>query len=93
MRSDHRDSAAGPSKYDGPTIPVIDLAEVLLQVEAGGEAADRAVASMRRCFEVGFFQIVNHAVDRQVVRAAQEKAGAFFALPTAFKERISQGVS
>jgi len=41
----------------------------------------------RACHEVGFFYIVNHGVDRSLVKQSFAKAAAFFALPTEVKMR------
>jgi isopenicillin N synthase-like dioxygenase len=64
------------------TIPVIDIARLdndhtLLELD-------------RACRDWGFFQVVNHGIDRALLEAALGSARGFFALPTPTKRSISR---
>nr|CAB3474714.1 unnamed protein product [Digitaria exilis] len=68
------------------SIPVIDLGELL----AGGSnvvAITEAVAAA--CREWGFFQVVNHGVRPELMRAAREAWRGFFRRPLAEKQRYA----
>lgn len=73
-------SAAGRATVGG-VLPVIDLAE--LDTPAGRHEL-RAVTH-----EVGFFYLVGHGVDRQLIDRVQSTARAFFALPDEDKSAVS----
>jgi isopenicillin N synthase-like dioxygenase len=68
------------------TVPVIDVAPLV----AGGGEGRRAVARAigRACEEIGFFTIVGHGVDAELVRRMDAVSRAFFDLPTAEKQRV-----
>jgi hypothetical protein len=75
------------------SIPVVDLGELLLQAkDAGagglvGNVVTEAVASA--CREWGFFQVVNHGVRPELMRAARESWRGFFRRPLAEKQRYA----
>jgi len=64
------------------TIPVIDIND--LQNPATLAALDAA------CRKWGFFQVVNHGVPAEVIRATFDAAHVFFALPLEAKRAISR---
>lgn len=71
-----------PSRKQGTfgevNIPVIDLLGVM------GKAEEEAVG--RACREWGFFQVVNHGVNPELMRAAREGWREFFHLPMELKQ-------
>jgi isopenicillin N synthase-like dioxygenase len=64
------------------SVPVIDASK--LPDPASLHALDRA------CREWGFFQVVRHGIDREVIRALQREMRAFFALPLEAKRRVER---
>lgn len=63
------------------TVPVIDL----------DAAPDRCVAALAAaCTDWGFFHVVNHGVDAQLVASVQEASRDFFALPLPAKQAVSR---
>jgi isopenicillin N synthase-like dioxygenase len=62
---------------DGP--PIIDLSH-----------AACAAAVAKACEEWGFFQVVNHGVDPEVIAAFEAQSRAFFALPLATKRAMKR---
>ena len=69
-------------------IPIIDMGPAL----DGDIRAARAVAAdIGRALEtVGFFQIVGHGVDDELVQAMRDRAYEFFALPIAEKMKVGR---
>jgi hypothetical protein len=65
--------------------PVIDLGE-LLHTDGAGNVAEAVAAA---CREWGFFQVVNHGVRPELMRAAQEAWRGFFGRPLAEKQRYA----
>src|SRR5581483_10473863 len=66
-------------------VPVIDIGPFLAGDPVGRVSVPLAVA--RACEEIGFFTIVGHGVDPQVIGAATSAARQFFDLPVADKQR------
>lgn len=65
---------------DALRLPVIDL----------GASADDVVRDLRQaCAEIGFFQVVGHGVDAEVIEATLTATDRFFALPMADKQRCA----
>ncbi|KAL6853612.1 hypothetical protein ACP4OV_019641 [Aristida adscensionis] len=71
----------------GAGIPVIDLGELLADGAEGIRSAAEAVAAA--CREWGFFQVVNHGVRPELLRAAREAWRGFFHLPLPEKQRYA----
>jgi hypothetical protein len=71
------------------SIPVVDLGELLLAgaVGVGNAVVTEAVAAA--CREWGFFQVVNHGVRPELMRAAREAWRGFFRRPLAEKQRYA----
>jgi isopenicillin N synthase-like dioxygenase len=70
-------------------IPVIDLADVLCDVSSN--AALTAVDQIAdACKHWGFFQIVNHGIERSQIEDVWRQTRSFFALPTAEKLEIER---
>jgi len=64
-------------------VPVIDIAPFL----AGDH--DTVVAQVRNaCKEVGFFTIVGHGVEPEIIENLRTRTQAFFARPAAEKNRV-----
>jgi isopenicillin N synthase-like dioxygenase len=63
-------------------IPVIDITS--LDEPGTLEALDRA------CREWGFFQVVNHDIEAQVLKALSEQSHTFFNMPMEAKQRIAR---
>ena len=68
------------------TVPVIDIGPFLAGDPAGRKAIPQAIA--RACEGIGFFTIVGHGVDRDLILAATTSARQFFDLPTAEKAMV-----
>jgi hypothetical protein len=64
------------------SIPVIDLGE-LLHADGAGNVAEAVAAA---CREWGFFQVVNHGVRPELMRAEREAWRGFFRRPLAEKQ-------
>jgi isopenicillin N synthase-like dioxygenase len=64
------------------SVPVIDTSRL------GDAASLRAID--RACREWGFFQVVEHGIDDELIRALQREMRAFFALPLAAKRRAER---
>lgn len=79
---------ADDNQADDNQVPVIDIGPFLAGTEEGiaqvGAEIDRA------CREIGFFQIVGHGVDPQLVDAVYDSARAFFAQPDEQKAEAAQ---
>jgi isopenicillin N synthase-like dioxygenase len=67
----------------GDTVPVIDIGPFLAGEPAGRKAIPQAIAGP--CEGIGFFTIVGHRVDRNLIMAATTSARQFFDLPAAEK--------
>ncbi|MEM7323827.1 MAG: 2OG-Fe(II) oxygenase family protein [Actinomycetota bacterium] len=73
----------------GPTVPVIDLAEltdISLSDVGVPDTVVQQVADAAARF--GFFQVVNHGISGQTIDAVWRQATAFFAQPIETKRRI-----
>ncbi len=66
--------------------PIIDLGE---GSEEGGASALLAEEIGVACRDIGFFYVVNHGLDRDLMTGAFTQARRFFALPLAEKEAIA----
>jgi isopenicillin N synthase-like dioxygenase len=64
-------------------VPIIDISGFLASDPASRKSIPQAVA--RACEEIGFFTIVGHGVDAELIRAATGAAREFFDLPPAEK--------
>lgn len=66
-------------------IPLIDLTPARI----GGEAGKRKVAEEinQACKEIGFFTVMGHGIDEQIIARAYQSLDAFFALPLEEKKR------
>lgn len=64
------------------SVPVIDVSK--LPDAASLDAIDRA------CREWGFFQVTNHGVDDDVIRAIEREMRAYFALPLEVKREVER---
>ncbi|KAL6616325.1 hypothetical protein ACP70R_038595 [Stipagrostis hirtigluma subsp. patula] len=71
---------------DDISIPVIDLGELLAGGAGLGKVAEAVAAA---CREWGFFQVVNHGVRPELMRAAREAWRGFFHLPLEEKQRYA----
>uniref|UniRef100_A0ACD5VZV0 Uncharacterized protein n=1 Tax=Avena sativa TaxID=4498 RepID=A0ACD5VZV0_AVESA len=73
------------------SIPVIDLGELVAAAAAADEGRmgliTEAVAAA--CREWGFFQVVNHGVAPELMRAAREAWRGFFRLPITAKQQYA----
>ena len=67
-------------------VPVIDIGPFLAGDAAGRKAIPQAIA--RACEGIGFFTIVEHGVDRDLILAATGAARQFFDLPSAEKTLV-----
>lgn len=72
---------------DDIAIPVIDLGALLAADEEGRVTMSKAVAAA--CREWGFFQVVNHGVRPELMRAAREAWRGFFRLPIPAKQQYA----
>jgi isopenicillin N synthase-like dioxygenase len=70
-------------------IPVIDVRSFLAAPEGPGRATTTAAAVRSACEEVGFFQLIGHGVDKQLVNDAFAAARSFHDLNDASKEAIA----
>ncbi len=68
------------------TLPVLDLG--LLELP-GAAQAEHLTALRETARDVGFFYLVNHGVNAQLLQNVQSITRAFFALPEAEKQRVS----
>jgi isopenicillin N synthase-like dioxygenase len=67
-------------------VPVIDVGPFLRNDPEGRKSVPQAVA--RACEEIGFFTIVGHGIDPQLISAATNASKQFFDLPPTDKARI-----
>ena len=82
--------AAAANTVNVPTID-LDALQQLKPGEAPPAALVEEVASA--CAEWGFFQVINHGVDRELCMRAEEQQRQFFALPAASKEPIRRSAA
>ena len=72
----------------GTQIPIIDMS-VLTSSSEPVEARRKLVASIAEaCEKFGFFQVVNHGVDRRLIERCEAEAHKMFELPLDVKERV-----
>ncbi len=76
---------------DGPimsdTLPIIDLGS---SGEGDGASLARIAEEVgAACRDVGFFYVVNHEVDKELIAKAFAQSGDFFALPVADKRKLA----
>jgi isopenicillin N synthase-like dioxygenase len=82
MAAAAQDSLRGVITMKQQEIPVIDIAQI---------SAPRTLDELdAACREWGFFQIVNHGIDEQVLDRMLAHAGEFFELPIEQKRAISR---
>jgi hypothetical protein len=75
---------------DDVSIPVIDIGELLAAGGDGGSGlGDVTDAVAAACRDWGFFQVVNHGVRPELMRAAREAWRGFFRRPLAEKQRYA----
>jgi len=74
---------------DDVCIPVVDLGELLADGAAVGLGSAVTEAVAAACREWGFFQVVNHGVRPELMRAAREAWRGFFRRPLAEKQRYA----
>jgi isopenicillin N synthase-like dioxygenase len=68
-------------------LPIIDLGSL---GEGDGASLSRIAAEIgAACREMGFFYVVNHGVDRELIARAFAQSHAFFALPVADKRELA----
>jgi isopenicillin N synthase-like dioxygenase len=66
------------------TLPTLDLADF----QAGQPTRQRFIAALGQASEeIGFFAIMNHGVDQDLIQRAYQVAAQFFALPEAVKRQ------
>lgn len=71
----------------GATVPVIDIAAV--SGNAAGETAAEAIKEIAAaCRQWGFFQVVNHGIDQNLIASTTKQMQHFFAQPLEIKESI-----
>ena len=69
------------------TLPIIDLGS---PGEGGGASLTRIAAEVgAACRDVGFFCVVNHGVDPELIAKAFAQSRKFFALPVADKRTLA----
>ncbi|KAF9609730.1 hypothetical protein IFM89_018178 [Coptis chinensis] len=73
--------------------PVQELSEPLVDLQGvfkGDQLATSHAAELIReaCLKHGFFQVINHGVDAELITAAHDHLDAFFKLPTCQKLRV-----
>jgi hypothetical protein len=74
---------------DDVSIPVVDLGELLADGAAVGLGSAVTEAVAAACREWGFFQVVNHGVRPELMRAAREAWRGFFRRSLAEKQRYA----
>ena len=68
-------------------VPVIDISQLLL--DSGSAAAEPAIRQIAdACSSWGFFQVVNHGIDEDLIDDVWRQTQSFFALPIEEKLRI-----
>ncbi|KAL9230416.1 hypothetical protein vseg_005770 [Gypsophila vaccaria] len=77
------DGDVGPLKKDKLDAPVIDLSGFTTRDES---ATRKAVELIKEaCLNHGFFQVVNHGIDKKLLDEAYKSVGHFFKRPTSEK--------
>ncbi|ERN16958.1 protein SRG1 [Amborella trichopoda] len=71
-----------PTNRSTTQVPVIDMSRLL-----GRESQNELAKLARACEEWGFFQVVNHGVDRALLEKMEGVAKEFFMLPLEEKEK------
>ncbi|KAK1667452.1 hypothetical protein QYE76_055624 [Lolium multiflorum] len=71
------------------SIPVIDLGELVAATADEGRMRQIMEAVAAACREWGFFQVVNHGVAPELMRAAREAWRGFFRLPITAKQQYA----
>ena len=66
----------------------LDFSEIPLLDLSGGDDGVTVDAVRRACTDVGFFYVVNHAVEQVLIDDLVQQSRAFFALPAGTKESI-----
>jgi isopenicillin N synthase-like dioxygenase len=75
------------------SVPVIDGERFLAPERAGAPPPPRVVAAVAAaCTSPGFFQLVNHGADAEILARLSAEACAFFALPRAAKAAATRSV-
>ncbi|MFC9660719.1 isopenicillin N synthase family dioxygenase [Nocardia sp. NPDC127606] len=74
------------------TVPTIDITPFLTDTDDAGRAAVAAEIDTA-CREVGFMQIVGHAIPDEVVAGLTDALDEFFALPLDIKKRYRRSTS
>lgn len=76
-----------PDAEEELNVPVVDLEEVLSSCEAAGEGTMPPSLRMVReaCEQHGFFQVVNHGVDREMLAEVHRHMEEFFGMPLEVK--------
>jgi isopenicillin N synthase-like dioxygenase len=72
------------ARMSSEAVPVIDIGPFLAGDPAGRKSVPKAVA--RACEDIGFFTIVGHGIDPDLIQAATGAARQFFDLPPAEKQ-------
>ncbi|KAG9452728.1 hypothetical protein H6P81_005632 [Aristolochia fimbriata] len=73
-----------------PTIPVIDLQNLLNIRETRGSFSTELERLRSACVNWGFFQLINHGISSVVIEKMKQEVGDFFELPLEEKQRVSQ---
>ncbi|HBV40890.1 MAG TPA: 2-oxobutyrate oxidase [Erwinia sp.] len=71
-------------------LPVIDFAHLTGPAQQRADLLDKLTQAAR---EVGFFYLINHGIDQQLIDSVQQAARAFFALPHEEKHKVSMANS
>lgn len=86
--NDDEDDDQDLLRSPGTQIPIIDMS-VLSSSSEPAEARRKLVASIAEaCEKFGFFQVVNHGVDRRLIERCEAEAHKMFELPLDVKERV-----
>lgn len=72
---------------DDINIPLIDLEHVFSEDQVLRETVLKNV--LKACGEWGFFQVVNHGIDHELMKSAKEVWREFFNLPLEMKEEFA----
>ncbi|XP_042405889.1 gibberellin 20 oxidase 1-A-like isoform X2 [Zingiber officinale] len=77
-----------PEAQEELVVPLIDLGQLLSGDAAAASAVTRSVASA--CERHGFFQVVNHGIDAELLAEAHRCADVFFQMPLPEKQRAQR---
>jgi isopenicillin N synthase-like dioxygenase len=69
----------------GQVIPVIDIGPWISGDPSGAQRVAREVDAARR--EIGFFLMIGHGIDPELVQRVRDVSATFFALPDSVKQR------